>query len=89
MAKKFKMLGTVNKSYEEQGIIYFTCRNYQKQPAKTREKIENLCRQAAGEHAQALFEFLTSDANWVYITQKYYISPATFERARTRFYNLW
>lgn len=89
MAKRFKRLGTVRKSYEAQGLIYFACRDYKNQPAKIREKIDRLCSQAAGDYAPALFEFLTTDADWVYITQKYFISSATLDRARTEFYNAW
>lgn len=89
MAKRFKMLGTVRKSYEEQGEIYFTCVNYKKQPARVRERIRQLCREAAGDYATALLEFLTTGADWIYITQKYYISSSTLDRARTEFYNRW
>lgn len=89
MAKRFKMLGSVSKSYEQQGIIFFTCRTFDRQPERVKQKIRKICQEAAGENADALFEFLTTEEDWVTVTMKYYISGATLERARTRFYNFW
>ena len=87
--KRFKQLRSVNKSYNEQALIYFTCITYDRQNATTRRKIERLCRKAAGEYAPALLEYLTTDAEWVGVCQKYHVGDRTLERVRRRFYELW
>ena len=90
MAAKFKFLRAVQgKSYVQQGEIYFTCRNYRQQPQQVRARIDDLCRKAAGEYWKALREYLTTDADWRYICDKHYISSATLDRIRIRFYELW
>lgn len=85
----FKRLHSVDKSYNEQGYIYFTCITYAKQPEAVRRKIDELCKSAGGEYAPALKEYMTSSADWVYICDKYYISGSTLERIRREFYDLW
>ena len=87
--KRFKQLRSVNKSYNDQALIYYTCITYDRQNAMTRRKIERLCRKAAGEYASALLEYLTTDAEWVGVCQKYHVGDRTLERVRRRFYELW
>ena len=48
-------------SYDRQGYIYFTSRNYRFLPAEQKEKIRRLCREAGGAQQKALFAFVTSD----------------------------
>ena len=43
MKREFKRLRSVNKSYDEQGAIFFACRNFARQPKKTQDKIRRLC----------------------------------------------
>ena len=85
----FKRLRSVNKSYEEQGLIYFTCINYKRQPARIREKIDRLCESAGGEYATALKEYMTTDADWIYICDRYHLSNSTLERIRRAFFESW
>jgi glutathione peroxidase-family protein len=89
MGKKFKQLRSVGKSYEEQGYIYFCCRNYRRQPQKVRARIDELCEQAGGEHAEALKAVLCSAVSSVAVCDKYHLSEATLNRVRNRFYSLW
>lgn len=86
---KFKALGSVKKSYEEQGEIFFTCRRYEYQSERTRQKIRDLCRRAGGEYSAALFDYLTTRASWQEVTDKYHISSKTLDRARQKFYEMW
>ena len=75
--------------YDLQGYIYFQTRRYNKLPEWEQENIKKLCCSAACENHAALFEFLTTDANGVYITQKYYIAPATLYRAVRKYYRAY
>lgn len=86
---KFRFLPSVRKSYEQQGEIFFACRNYARQPAEVRNKIDRLTAEAGGEHAQALRAYLTTRASWERVTMEYHVSAATLDRIRRRFYELW
>ncbi len=87
--KAFRRLRSVHKSYNEQGLIYFTCQTYRNQPERMRRKIDRLCEGAGGEYAPALKEFLTTGADWIGVCAKHHISDRTLERARRRFYESW
>lgn len=87
--QKFKMLSSVEKSYEEQGEIFFLCRNFEKQERKIRERIQRLCKEAAGEYAPALLCYLTTSASWQQVTREYAISDSTLNRCRRDFYARW
>lgn len=86
---RFKFLPSVHKSYEQQGEIFFACRNYLHQPDEVREKIDRLCREAGGEYAEALRAYLTTRASWERVTMEYHLSDATLHRIRRQFYELW
>ena len=86
---KFKYLPSVKKSYEQQGEIFFACRNYARQPEALRAKIDALIAEAGGEHAAALRAYLTTCASWERVTMEYYVSASTLDRIRRRFYELW
>lgn len=73
----------------EQGLIYFTCINYNKQPPEVQQKILNLCTEVGGEHYQALFEAVTTDRNMQPIADKYYIDHSTLCRLCQKFYENW
>jgi len=87
--RRFKLLESVDKSYEEQGEIFFLCRRYAYQRPSVRRKIEDLCRRAGGEYGDALFAYLTTSASWQEVTMRYHISDATLHRIRKKFYRLW
>lgn len=89
MKAEFKRLRSVKKTYDEQGQIFFTCRNYQKQPQKIQKKIREVCEKAGGDYADELFLYLTTDISWQQMVTDYYISQATLDRIRRRFYELW
>lgn len=89
MKAEFKRLRGVSKSYDEQGQIFFACRNFASQPKKMQEKIRRLCDKAGGEYREALFRFLTTNISWQRTCMEFYISEATLCRIRRRFYELW
>lgn len=89
MKAEFKRLRSIKKSYDQQGEIFFACRNFASQPERIKKKIERLCEQAGGEHAEALFRYLTTDISWQQTCMDYYISENTLARARRRFYESW
>ena len=86
----FKKRRGVRRPYDEQGLIYFTCKTYRLQPAEIQEKIRVLCERAGGENAEALFVFLTTHMSWQRILEEYHIgSETTLYRAAKRFYEGW
>lgn len=89
MKAEFKRLRNISKTYDQQGEIFFTCRNYNSQPKKVREKIQKVCEKAGGDYAQELFVYLTTDISWTQLCMDYYISESTLNRIRRRFYELW
>lgn len=84
--RTFRIKRSVPVSYDVQGYIYFTSRLYRSLPAADRKRIRRLCKNAGGEYAAALLEFVTTDAGAVAVCQKYYISQSTLERAVRRYY---
>ena len=92
MAVKFKYMPSLSQSYERQGEIFFTCRNYHNLLPHQQQRIRDICEEAAGGNGfkrAALLEFMTTGASWRYVCIRYYISDSTLERMRKEFYRLW
>ena len=89
MKREFKRLRSVSKSYDEQGAIFFACRNFARQPKKTQDKIRRLCAAAGPEYARALLAYLTTDISWERTCMEYGLSQETLTRLRRRFYDAW
>lgn len=86
----FRKLRGVNLPYREQGLIWFTCVNYDRQTKETKEKIKRLCKKYGGEHEKALFVFLTREnVSIPWIEQNYYVSAPTLYKRRAKFFNGW
>lgn len=86
----FRKLRGVNIPYREQGMIWFTCVNYDRQPKKTKEKIQRMCKTYGGEYEQALFILLTREnVSIPWIEQNYYVSARTLYRRRKDFFEHW
>lgn len=86
---RFKYRRGIRRSYVEQGRIFFACRNYGKLSRREQQQIEALIHQVGGEYANALREYLLTDAGWVEVCQKWYISDRTLQRVVKRFYEFW
>lgn len=82
----FRFKKSVPVSYERQGYIYFKSLCYAELPEKEQRRIANLCTAAAGEHYQALFQFVTSEVGAEAVCQRHHISRSTLERAVRRYY---
>lgn len=83
---RFRFKRGIPVDYDQQGYIYFTSRRYKQLTRKQQEKIRSLCREAGGEHAEALFEFVTTDSGAVEVCSRYYISESTLERVVKKYY---
>ena len=82
----FRYKKSVPVSYERQGYIYFASRLYRELTEEQQRKLLNLCLQCGGEHYQALFEFVTTDAGATAVCMKHFLSRSTLERAVRRYY---
>lgn len=85
----FKKLRGVNRSYQDQGEIFFTCRNYAKQPEAVKEKIRRMCTEIGGAYKDALFAVMTRDVSLEWVAQHYFVTQAQLYRFRKKFYERW
>lgn len=85
----FKKLRGVNRSYTDQGLIYFTCQTYAKQPKAVQEKIKRLCKECGGPYEEELFVMMTRQVSWEWIETEYHVSAPTMYRAKKRFFERW
>ena len=86
---KFKKMRGVKKPEEEQGLIFYTCLNYKKQPHHIKRKIDDLCITQGGDKAEALREWLITGCDATYVSQKHHWSESALYAARRRFFNSW
>ena len=82
----FKKMRGVHLPYRTQGLIFFTCLNYQTQPPDVQHKIVNACLEVGKDNYQALFEFLTTDHGAQELALKHYIDATQLYRLRREFY---
>lgn len=73
-------------SYERQGYIYFTSKQYKALPKEKRERIDKLCLEAGGEYYKALLEYVTTDTSVTKICLTYHIDDNTLNRILRRYY---
>lgn len=85
----FRYKKSVPVSYERQGYVYFKSLCYKILPEREQQQIVNACVRAAGEHYQALFQFVTSEAGAEAVCQRHHISRSTLERAVRRYYEVF
>ena len=87
---RFRKLRGVNVPYREQGLIHFTCVNYEKQPKEVQEKIRRLCREIGGEYEDALFAMMTRETMTnAQLEREYYVSDSWMYKKRVMFYERW
>ena len=88
----FREMKNLNIPYKRQGLIYFTCLNYDTLEEKQQERIIQTCIKTSPEHYQSLFKYLTADtteyAPWR-IERDLCISPNTLHRLKRQFYKNW
>ena len=88
--KMFRFKRGIDVSYEKQGYIHFACRRFEDLSKDRQEAIRGLCREAGGEHEEALFEFVTTQDTATAICQRHFIASRTsLYRVVKRFYESW
>lgn len=85
----FRKLRGVRLPEEKQGLIRYTCLNYDSQPEWMREKIRRLCDECGGAYSAALFEVMTTRRSMTEIALRYAVSENTLYRVRKQFYESW
>lgn len=87
---RFRKYRGMSLTYEQQGLVFFICRNYEEQPKKIQEKILRLCQSEGGSNPYALFLLLTTGQSVQSIMEQFKIaSETTMYDARNRFYRAW
>lgn len=86
MARVFRFKKAIPVDYDLQGYIYFTSRRFKDLPAGKQKRIKQLCQEAAGDYAQALFEFVTTDDGATAVCTRHFLSCSTLERMVRRYY---
>lgn len=82
----FRPKQSLQLSYERQGYIYFTSKNYKALSKEKKQRIDELCLKAGGEYHMALFEYVTTDASVTKICLSHHIDDNTLHRAVNRYY---
>lgn len=86
----FKKRRGINLPYNKQGLIYFTCMNFDSADIDTKNKILNLCTRIGKEHRCALFMLLTDDTKNIHsIAMNHHISETQLYHYRKKFYESW
>ena len=92
MAQKFKSMPACRMSYVQQGIVFFTCQNFRALDDATKDKIRAICTECGagdGMKRKAILTYMTTRISWRECCDRHYISDATLDRLRRRFYELW
>ena len=86
----FKKRRGIKLSYNKQGLIYFTCVNYDDMPQHTQDKILKLCEDIGKEHAEVLYKVVTdSNKSIRSLSMEYHISETQLYYYRKKFYEEW
>ena len=87
---RFRKYRGMQLTYEQQGMIFFTCRNYARLPREQQKKIIRLCQQAGRNNPYALFLLLTTNRSVQSLMAQFKLaSETTLYEARNTFYRLW
>lgn len=86
----FKKRRGIHIPYNKQGLIHFTCMNYNDVPKHTQEKIERLCDEVGKEHSKVLFAVVTDNNKSIRsLALEYHISETQLYYYRKKFYEAW
>ena len=92
MAQKFKFMPSYKMSYTQQGVVFFACQNFRNQPKELQDEIRaiaTVCGGGDGMKRKAILTYMTTRISWRECCDRHYISDATLDRLRRRFYQLW
>ena len=88
----FREMKNLNIPYKRQGLIYFTCINFDTLEEKQQERIIQTCIKTSPEHYQTLFKYLTAYGceytQWR-IQKDMGISPNMLYKLKRQFYKNW
>ena len=86
----FKKRRGIKLPYNKQGLIYFTCVNYNDMPEHIQRKIVNLCEEVANGNEEVLFKVVTNSNKSIRsLAIEYNISERSLYRYRKKFYEEW
>ena len=86
----FKKRRGIHIPYNKQGLVYFTCVNYDEAPAHIQHKIERLCDEVGKEYSDVLFRVVTdSNKSIRALAMEYHISETQLYHYRKKFYEAW
>lgn len=88
----FRKLRGVDVDVVRQGLIFFTCLDYKRQPKKIRDKIDRLCDKCGGGYSAALKDLVTTPPWEMGVTccaMRHHVSESTLYRIRKAFYEAW
>lgn len=86
----FKKRRGIKLPYNKQGIIYFTCMNYDDLSEDVQQKILSLCQDVGKEHALVLFEVMTNSSRSIRsLAMEHHISETQLYHYRKKFYEAW
>ena len=89
MAQSYRYKRSIERSYEEQGYIYFVSRRYASLEKWKRERIDRHCREVAGGEAayeRGLRAFVLDGAGETAVCMQHNLSESTLRRMVQRYY---
>lgn len=72
--------------YNEQGEVYFHCKQYKELTEAEQGRIRETCKEAGGQYSKAVFIFMTTDIGITKICHDCYCSESTLRRCVKKFY---
>ena len=86
----FKKRRGIHIPYNKQGLIYFTCMNYEDMPEHIQDKIVQLCDEVGKDYAEVLYKVVTdSNRSIRSLSMEYHISETQLYHYRKKFYESW
>ena len=88
----FKSLRSIKQSKKVQGLIFYTCKNYEIQPREIQERIKELIYDVCGKNdtngynQKALFDTLTTERSIEYIALNCFCTSRSICNWRKAFY---
>ena len=75
---KFKYRKSMKLTYRQQGYVFFRCQNIGKLTESEQREIRAACDKT--NYGDAVYEYITTDAESVYICNRYYLSHTLLAR---------
>ena len=75
---KFKYRKSMKLTYRQQGYVFFRCQNIGKLTESEQREIRAACDKT--DYGDAVYEYITTDAESVYICNRYYLSHTLLAR---------